>query len=102
MQKLSLESCFVAVWVLACLLLVSGVVAAWIFRIPGTTRSDFTNGPKGQHAPRFLHTAADTLRLVRPERRKLVYGLQLAGASIAALAIVGLFLAAFILQETNE
>jgi hypothetical protein len=80
---------FLGAWALACVLLLLALVALWLFRIPGTTLSDFTNGPKGQHAPRVVHSFGDALRCVRPEKRRVVYALALVGASIASLAIVG-------------
>jgi len=102
MEMLSLGSLFVGGWSLACTLLLVGVIATWIYRIPGTTLSDFMHGPKGQHAPRLFHSAADALRLVRPEKRRLIYGLQLAGASIAAFAIAGLFLVSLVFPEASK
>jgi hypothetical protein len=65
-------------------------------------RSDFTAGQRGKHAPRFLHTAGDTIRLVRPEKRKIVYGLMLVGAAIPALMLVGLLVASLIFQEPTQ
>jgi hypothetical protein len=43
--------------------------------------------------------AGDTLKLVRPEKRKVVYGLMLAGAATPALMLVGRFAASLIFQE---
>ena len=80
---------FLGAWALACVLMVLSLAGMWLFRIPGTTLSDFTNGPKGQHSPRVLHSFGDAIRCVRPEKRRIVYGLALAGASIAAFDIVG-------------
>jgi len=83
-------------------LLASGLVSAWVFRIPGTTSGDFTAGPKGKPAPRFFHTAGDTLRLVRPEKRRVVYGLMLAGAAIPAVMLVGLFVTSLIFKQPAQ
>ena len=96
------ELYFVGAWVLAMVLLASGLIAAWVFRVPGTTRGDFTAGPRGKPAPRFFHTAGDTLKLVRPEKRRVVYGLMLAGAAIPALMLVGLLAASLIFQESTQ
>ena len=80
-------------------LLALGLIAAWVFRVPGTTRGDFTAGPRGKSAPRFFHTAGDTLKLVRPEKRRVVYGLMLAGVAIPAFMLVGFLVASLIFQE---
>jgi hypothetical protein len=93
---------FIGAWVLAIALLVSGLIAAWVFRIPGTTSGDFTAGRRGRPAPRFFHTAGDTLKLVRPEKRRVVYGLLLAGAAIPALMLVSLFAVSLIFQEPAQ
>jgi hypothetical protein len=98
----SLGPYILGAWLLAMALLLSGLVAAWVFRIPGTARGDFTAGARGKPAPRFFHMAGDTLKLVRPERRRFVYGLLLAGAAIPALILVGLFAASLLFQEPGQ
>jgi hypothetical protein len=73
-----------------------------MYRIPGTTFSDIVRGPLGPGAARLFFSAADRLRLVRPERRRLVYALQIAGVSIIALAIVGASMLGLFLPESNK
>jgi len=96
------ELYFAGAWVLAIALLIAGLIAAWVFRTPGTNSGDFTAGPRGKPAPRFFHMAGDTLKLVRPERRQLVYALLLAGASIPALLLVGLFVASLLFERSVQ
>jgi uncharacterized membrane protein YccC len=79
---------FLIAWLASMALLLSGGVATWICRLPGVTLSDFLNGRKGMTPPRMFHAHTDAMRLVRPERRRLVYALQLSGASLAAAAII--------------
>jgi hypothetical protein len=83
-MDLSYEHFFVAGWVLGCLFLVTGAIMTWVFRVPGTTLSQVIDQPG--HAILFRH--AESLKLIQPERRRLVYGLQLTGATICASLIV--------------
>jgi hypothetical protein len=82
------QAWFIGSWVLACLLLLAGGIASWVYRLPGVKYSDFLNGPPGQHPPRFFHQFEDTMRLVRADKHRLIYGLEVAGASIAALDVL--------------
>lgn len=102
METSSLSSLFVGMWLVGFALALISMVATWLFRIPGTTFSDIVRGPLGPGAPRLFITAADRLLLVRPERRRLVYALQLAGVSLFALAIVGIPLLGFFISEANK
>lgn len=93
---------FAGAWLLAIALLIAGLIAAWVFRISGTTTSEFSAGPRDRPAPRFFHVPGDTLKLVRPGKRKLVNGLLLAGAFIPALLLFGLFVASLLFQEPTQ
>lgn len=92
----ALSSFFIAGWLLACALLLAGAIATWLHRIPGTTVSDFIRGPKGQPVPRLFHSASDSLRLVRSDRRRLVYGLQFTGATVGAMVVLGALIISFL------
>ena len=98
----SFNSLFIGMLLVGIALALISMVATWWYLIPGTTFNDIAFGPPGPGAPRLLITAADRLRLVRPERRRLVYALQLTGVSIFALAIVGLPLLWFVIAEANK
>jgi hypothetical protein len=102
MESSSLSSLFIGMWVVGIALALISMVATWKFRLPGTTFSDIVRGPLGPGAPRLFFSAADRLLLVRPERRRLVYALQLAGVSIVALAVVVVPLLEFLLSEANK
>ena len=98
----SLGSLFIGMWLVGFALVIISVVATWTYRVPGTPFSDIVRGPLGPGAPRMLFTAADRLSLVRPEKRRFVYALQLAGVSIIALAIVGVPLLGFFLSGADK
>jgi hypothetical protein len=102
MEVSSLGSLFVGMWLAGFALALISVVATWMYRIPDTTFSDIVRGPPGPGAPRLFFSAADRLCLVRPERRRFVYALQLAGVSIIALAAVGMPLLWLFLSEANK
>jgi hypothetical protein len=84
MFDLRYEHVFVAGWVVGVLFLLAGVVAMWVYRAPGTTLSQVVDNPG--HSVLFRH--AETMRLIRPEKRRLVYGLQLIGTTICVSLIV--------------
>ena len=102
MEISSLGSLFVGMWLVGFALTLISVIATWMYRVPGTSFSDIARGPLGPGAPRLLFSAADRLELVRPEKRRLVYALQLAGVSIIALAVVGAPLLWLVLSEANK
>jgi hypothetical protein len=98
----SLGSLFVGMCLVGFALTLASVVATWMYRVPGTRFSDISRGPLGPGAPGLLFSAADRLQLVRPEKRRLVYALQLAGVSLIALAVVGVPLLSLVLSEANK
>ena len=88
MENLRFDLLFIGTWALGFVILTAGVTLTWIHRLPGTYLSDFINGPKGQHSLRALHQYTDTMRLVQPQKRTLIYGVLLTGSTICAAAIV--------------
>jgi hypothetical protein len=86
--NLRFELLFLGGWVIGCLFLLAGAVAMWVYRIPGTSFGELCQGPRGQHPHRMLHQHTDMMRSVRPEKRRLIYTLQLTGATICASVIV--------------
>src|SRR5688572_1011 len=91
-MDLRYEHFFVAAWALGCLFLVAGAISTWVYRIPGVSLGEVLEGPNGQPRHRMFHQHTDMMRLVRPEKRRLIYALQLTGATIIASLVVVPFL----------
>lgn len=89
MPDLRYEHFFIVGWVFGCLLLLASVVVMWVYRAPGTRLADLIDQP----GHRVFHKRAEMMRFVRPEKRRLIYVLQLTGATIcASLTIIPLLL----------
>jgi hypothetical protein len=94
------EHYFIGAWILGCLFLVAGAVAMWVYRMPGTSLGELIQGPRGQPTHRMLHQHTDMMRQVLPEKRRLIYLLQLTGATICASTIVVLLVLSALVPES--
>ena len=101
-QLLSPGVLIVGAWLLALALVLLGAIAGWVYRLPGTTYSDYTLGPRGPNHPRFLHLSAERINTVRPEKRRLVYWLTLTGVTIFAISTAGVVLFGLLTGEWSQ
>ncbi len=65
----------------------TGSVLIFVFRRPGTKLSYFVNGRPGESPPYWL---SGQLRLVRPDKVRLVYVFLLVGAAIVTADILAM------------